>query len=196
MDTRTKIAFYYYKKNLYLYRLEFFNLTVKPDGSCLNPSNCTYDPKQSPFDNDLEKCCANCRALAEWNHRSFCYRYVAEHPNDDKTLPLPEGRHEKNVPYAIVLTDFIYDPDGEIVYPFNFWRDCIDVYSLKHRKGYTNGNIARNHIFKSSNSIDDRARLQLVANMLIETNKILDAISNNQFPPMTLSAGKQPTMIF
>jgi hypothetical protein len=94
------------------------------------------------------------------------------------------------------MNDYIRDPLGNIVYPFDFWEDCIEVCMRKRFRNHSNGKIAQRYSFKSSNCRSDRARLQLIADMLYETDRIISAVKDNQFPPLTLSTGKQPTMIF
>lgn len=96
---------------------------------------------------------------------------------------------------ADMLTDYIKDPSGKTVTPFDFWRDCVEVYLLKFLKGKSNADIATKHNFKSSKSGTPRARLSVVATMLTETENLIKTVKSNQFPPATLSGSRQPTLL-
>jgi hypothetical protein len=91
--------------------------------------------------------------------------------------------------------DFIRNPSGKIVEPFDYWEDCIEVYLMKYIDGLSNRKIADKFKFKTSATAPGRQREKLVSDLLAETEKLIQAVRDNIFPPMTLSAGKQPTMI-
>ncbi len=93
------------------------------------------------------------------------------------------------------VTDFIRDPSGKIVYPFDYWHDCIEVFISKHLYAHSNGKIAKDFKFKTTTSTAVRQRQQVVADMLAETERLIKAASSGHFPPLTLSGTKQPTMI-
>lgn len=102
---------------------------------------------------------------------------------------------EKRIPSSFMLTDYIRDRDGGIVEPFEYWRDCVEVYLLKHLNGKSNASIATAYTLRSSDSGTMRARQALIAGMLNETEKLMSVVASNQFPPTTLRGTKQPTMI-
>jgi len=113
------------------------------------------------------------------------------------TLLAPESKGTviDDLPMTVKITDYIRNPAGKIVNPFDFWQDCIEVYLLKHLHKLSNPKIAKAYTFKTSATAQGRQREQVVANLLDETERLRKAVLKNTFPPMTLSAGKQPTMI-
>lgn len=94
------------------------------------------------------------------------------------------------------FTDFIRTSGGKVVYPFEYWEDCAEVFMAKHLSGHSNEKIAKEcgSRFKTSTSNTQRARLKLVADMLTEAGLLIEAVLHNQFPPKVLSGSKQPSM--
>lgn len=101
----------------------------------------------------------------------------------------------EGVPHVAVITDFIRDPTGKIVYPFDYWRDCVEVYLRKNFYGHSNGKIAKNSKFKTTDATIGRQREKVVADMLAETERLIKAVSTDCFPPSILRGKRQPTMI-
>ena len=93
-----------------------------------------------------------------------------------------------------VFTDFIRTSVGKVVYPFEYWEDCAEVYMNKYLFHHNNDWIAREYTFKTSTSASPRARLQLVSDMLSEADLLIDAVHSRRFPPKVLSGSKQPSM--
>jgi hypothetical protein len=94
-----------------------------------------------------------------------------------------------------LLTDYIRNPDGKIVYPFKYWEDCVNVFIDKHLFHKSNEVIADKYSFKSSKSGTQRAKLKLVSDMLFEFNRLVEAAHNNRFPPMVLKGKEQLRML-
>jgi hypothetical protein len=114
------------------------------------------------------------------------------------TLLFPEskGKIIDDLPMWEKITDYIRDPAGKIVSPFAFWEDCIEIYLLKHLHKLSNYKIARKQMtIKTSETAPGRQREKIVSEYLAETERLREAVRQNMFPPMTLSAGKQPSMI-
>lgn len=103
--------------------------------------------------------------------------------------------HTKKVGGVLTFTDFIRSPRGEIVYPFNYWTDCIEVYLRKFLKKQTNGRIANNYNFISTKGNNERAKLALIVKLLEEIAILIESVESRKFPPLTLRGGKQPSMI-
>lgn len=113
------------------------------------------------------------------------------------TLLTPESKDRvvDDIPMTEKFTDYIRDPAGKVVYPFDFWEDCIEVYWLKHFYKLSNGRIAKKYHFKTSATAPGRQREKVVTVFLAEAERLKETVLQNKFPPVTLSAGKQPIMI-
>ncbi len=90
--------------------------------------------------------------------------------------------------------DYIRNPDGKIVAPFDYWEDCLEVYLLKILRKLSNKKITELYVFKSSAASPGRQRERFVSECLVESERLMESVKNNAFPPKTLPAGKQPTM--
>jgi hypothetical protein len=106
----------------------------------------------------------------------------------------PEFWTEDPTPQSFKITDFIRNSGGKIVYPFDYWNDCVEVY-LRNLLNNSNGKIASDYKFKTSISDRKRAKLKLVADMLDEINHLKEAVKSKSFPPKVLNGNKQPRMI-
>lgn len=93
------------------------------------------------------------------------------------------------------LTDFIRTQSGKIVYPFNFWEDCIEVWLRKLVYRHSNEKIASEYTFKTSTSAAMRAKMKLVSDMLSESRELAELAEHARFPPKILSGLKQPTIV-
>lgn len=94
-----KITLYDYKREIYRYRLQFFNLFPRPDEPCIDPDNCTYALDNKPFRNRSNYVCQNCRSKSEWEHRSYCYQHTEANPDADKAISLPDTWYEKTITF-------------------------------------------------------------------------------------------------
>lgn len=110
-------------------------------------------------------------------------------------IPESKGKIIDDLPMAVKISDYIRNSKGKIVFPFDYWEDCINVYLLKHLHKRTNGEIVRNHSFKTSNVSVKRSRDDIVAKFLAEAECIIAAVQSNNFPPKRLPSGKQPSML-
>lgn len=99
------------------------------------------------------------------------------------------------IPDVLRRTDFIRTPEDKIIYPFNYWEDCVEVYIRKYFFGNSNEKTASEYVFKTSSSGTRRAKLKLVADMLSEIEQLKKSIVQNSFPPKKLSGSKQPRII-
>jgi len=96
----------------------------------------------------------------------------------------------------VLMTDFIRTHGGKkIVYPFDYWEDCVEVYLRKCFYENSNETIAKEYGFKTSTSTTMRAKQKLVADMLTELDHLKEAVLHNNFPPKLLNGTKQPSMI-
>ena len=107
---------------------------------------------------------------------------------------MPSMFRTKVVPKLYQITDYIRTPGGEIVKPFDYWEDCVEVYLRKYLFGKSNEKTAEGYIFKTSGSDTPRAKQSLVSKMLAEIELLKEAVANNEFPPQKLSGSKQPSM--
>lgn len=142
-----------------------------------NPAELYKSLRDIDFNSDLETLTKQAEAVK--NEIIECYKIY-------------HSMHEDDFPSFV---DFIRDPTGKIVYPFDFWSDCWEVYRRKYLLNHSNYNIARSYHFKSSKAGTDRQRDDLVAKMLVETEKLIQSVLQKRFPPKILKGGKQPTMI-
>jgi hypothetical protein len=120
--------------------------------------------------------------------REMMYRGRKEEKLQTPIGPMP-------FPWHVTFVDFIHNQNGEIVYPFDFWEDCIEVYMMKHLDGMSNKKIAEKYHFKSSAVRGGRQGEELVSKCLDETNRLTEALRNNDFPPLVMRGTKQPILI-
>ncbi|BCG46836.1 hypothetical protein GEOBRER4_n1649 [Citrifermentans bremense] len=97
-------------------------------------------------------------------------------------------------PLLSLVKDFIRDKNGKILYPFEYWRDCVEVWMKKFFHNHSNERIAKEFNFSTSSSGTLRARQKLVSDMLSEVNDLIDLLKSNKFPPKILSGTKQPSV--
>jgi hypothetical protein len=107
----------------------------------------------------------------------------------------PELWTEDPTPQSFKITDFIRNSHGKIVYPFDYWNDCVEVYLRKHLLGNSNEMIAKYNFKTQRENATKRAKLKLIADMLEEIKVLIEVVKSKTFPPKVLNGTKQPSMI-
>lgn len=95
------------------------------------------------------------------------------------------------------ITDYIRDSNGKPVYPFFFWKECVEVYLLRFYKGVSQTKMKDYQFATTASGTtggDKRATANCVKSMVEEVEKLKAAVKNNEFPPRLLYGSKQPRL--
>jgi len=95
---------------------------------------------------------------------------------------------------SLLINDFIRDSDNNIVEPFTYWRDCVEIYIRKHINKMSNNNIARTYPIMSSTCATDRSKLHFISTALDECKRLEFILRQKKYPPSILSGTKQPSL--
>jgi len=95
---------------------------------------------------------------------------------------------------SLLITDYIRDLDGNIIEPFSYWTDCVEIYIRKKINKMSNNKIATTYSIMSSSCSTVRSRLHFISCALEECELLEFIVRQNMYPPRVLSGTKQPSL--